>query len=631
MGISSDGGGDVALNVISISHPHALTHSRTHPPHPNLISWIHYVIFSYYKMILKIILAILIVFIIWKLIHHLLSNGSRMYGGSFATKSSDLSKSYVEDIDRDLFRMQLAHLNQYHKIAEHHNETFIIGDIHDSLASAFVPLIEAGIIEEGSIGFDAIHDKFTYRLTNSDNGNKVVCCGDVLGRGGNMYALQLLECLLDLSTAHHDKYVFVLGNHEIEFMCSGEASPAYDFWNKPGKQVQEKLKDYFMNHTAALAYIFDGKNKSFVCSHTYLGNGSITLNKSAVPQMSDEMREKLSDLLNGFIGKHDPTLKLKSEQICDIIKKCNITAAYTSNPDESTKRKFLVEIINYMASADKRYESLVEAAKTYKHPLPRRAPKTKTDGRSRFYQSPFGLSEYLKEDGRLDVNLAHAKLCDFMNKEQDPERQLVIFDFLYYYPRPSIDEKTGRVEVSKYNTVNQYYTNHPIVDWFIGHTQVQKAEPENRSFKHGENLTLHCMDTNTMNFCGNENVSNSIKSKLNGFKYGYDSLYIARINENDEIKFDEIILTYDDIEELLRRREDDVMVATREREEREERERQERMERRRKEMEEEEERKEEEERERKEREEEERKRKEMEENKNIAETGDQPRRPRPSF
>ena len=551
-----------------------------------------------------------------------------MYGASYATKSDDLSKSYVEDIDRDLFRMQLAHLNQYHKLAEHRNETFIIGDIHDSLASAFVPLIEAGIIEEGSISFDPIHDKFTYKLTNSDNGNKVVCCGDVLGRGGNMYALQLLECLLDLSTAHHDKYVLVLGNHEIEFMCSGEASEAYDFWNKPCKQVQEKLKDYFMNHTAALAYIFDGKNKSFVCSHTYLNEVSITLNKSEVPQMSDEIRKKLSGLLNRFICEHNPALKLESEQICDIIKKCNITAAYGRDPDDSTKRRFLVETINYLASVDKRYESLVEDAKTYKPPLVRRPPKTLTDGRDQYYQSPFGLDEYLRKDGRLDVNLAHAKLCDFLNKEHDPERQLVIFDHLYYEPRPHIDED-GHVRLNTYTVLNQYHTNHQKVDWFMGHTQVQKAEPENRSFKRGENLTMHFMDTNTMNFLGDMKVSDSIKSKLNGFKYGYDSLYIARINENDEIKFDEIILTYDDIEELLRRREDIVVAATREREEREERERQERMERRRKEMEEEE--REEEERERKEREEEERKRKEMEENKNIAETGDQLRRPRPSF
>lgn len=546
-----------------------------------------------------------------------------MYGASYATKSEDLSKSYVEDIDRELFRMQLAHLNQYRKLAEHHNETFIIGDVHDSIASAFVPLIEAGIIEEGSIVYDEQLDKFTYDLTNSDNGNKVVCCGDVLGRGGNMYALQLLECLLDLSTAHHDKYVLVLGNHEIEFMCSGEADARYDFWNKPGKQVQEKLKDYFMNHTAALAYIFDGKNKSFVCSHTYLNEASITLNKSMVPQMTDEMRKKLSNLLNEFICKHDPTLKLESKQICDIIKKCNITAAYAPDPDEATKRRFIVETINYLASVDERYKSLVEAAKTYNVHLSRRAPKTWYAGRDQYYQSPFGLSEYLKKDGRLDVNLAHARLCEFMRSEHDPKKQLVIFDHLYYEPRPLIED--GHVRLNTRAVVNQYYTNHPNVDWFMGHTQVQKAEPENRSFKRSENLTMHFMDTNTMNFYGNEKVSDSIKSKLNGFKYGYDSLYIARINENDEIKFDEIILTYDDIEELLRRREDDDMAATRERKEREEREERERQER------EERERQERVERRRKEREEEmERRRKEMEENKNIVETGDKPKR-RPIF
>lgn len=388
----------------------------------------------------------------WRIICWL-CNDSHMYGGLFPTSDDD---SDFEKIKRDIFLMQISHINQYHKSAKHRNETFVIGDIRGSLAAAFIPLIEAGIIEEGSIEFDEQHDKFICKLTHSDNSNKVICCGNVLNGDGNTYEFYLLDFLLNLSNIHHDKFILVLGNREIQFLCTNESNISYyDAWIQSRfnlhRRVHEKLYEYFMYYSDALAYVFDSYDKSFVCSHACL---------------NDESFLDFSDCL---------------------------------------------------------------------------------------------------KDGRLDVTLAHTKLCEIMQKERNIE---VIFDKLFYSPKLDVDEN-GNVSLT--DRVRQYYTKYPTVEWFVGHIPVQKVEPGNRSVKIDDNMTIYFMNANTpMNFHGNED-----------FKYG-ESLYIAKINiipwlpvykvradniKFDNITFDEKVLTYNKIKVLLRNREDVVrrLIMDRER------------------------------------------------------------------
>ena len=246
---------------------------------------------------LKRMLICVVVFIIVALVLACLFRSvKRILGGSYVMmygnkKILDIYEhkdEYSEDVfdklkeyDEKVFRCQIDKVNTFTNSKDLTAKTFIVPDVHGSLIETFAPLIRANIIKAGSIGFNGVD--FVYELheqTKSNNGGKVIYCGDFIARGSNRYNVQLLNCILTLTETCPNSVKLVLGNHEMWFMFENNPDVGRCVWNdyvwndyvgasSPDyiKNVRNKVIRYFLNNPNALAYIdADG----FAVTHTII-------------------------------------------------------------------------------------------------------------------------------------------------------------------------------------------------------------------------------------------------------------------------------------------------------------------------------------------------------------------------
>lgn len=261
-------------------------------------------------IILSLILVGLLIFYI--ITHRSNTNPDTLTkGGSYAfdayEETNDVLKSLVDTI---LFYYQVDYIRNYRrKEPTLTNKHIIITDAHGSLDSIFIPLIEAGFIKEGNFGFD--DNKFVFTLNDiKASTNKVVYCGDILGRGANRHNLHLLETVLDLSTEYHDNILFIIGNHEMSFFTDNSRT-MYDAWfNETDYRnlVHNKLCEYILNHKDSIIYTFPTKNNTIMCSHTFINRGDVqyeTYGMDAIDFENDDYTiDGIYEILKRLIAKN---------------------------------------------------------------------------------------------------------------------------------------------------------------------------------------------------------------------------------------------------------------------------------------------------------------------------------------
>ena len=500
-------------------------------------------------------------------------------------------KDRYNEVDEEIFRLQLAHVNRYRRQYGIRNKHIIIGDVHDSLLSTFVPLIEGGIIEEGSVAFDTTLSSFTYKLTVNPDNNKVIYCGDVLGRGANRYAQCLLMCLLDLSMTHHDWVVFCFGNHEI--MSYDFYRREYDDWDFPtrpkGKDtpsgktfnniMKEKMKAYYNAYPDALAYIFDGVGKSYIVSHTFP--------KAYMFERPFNERARFTDMkefLENELKEHGENVHVRmsfdefnklhgfnhsTNELLDMYLNEQVDVEAGMNKNE-LKEKVLKDLnANKIEQGFGPRRSLAPWSVAPSTPL---AP---------YYKS-------LNEDKTINREHLHAELR--VNRNTSLVKEVNIF----YDGRPEISDGSASIKDGGFYC---YKTTNDNVDWFIGHTPAQDLDKDNRNLTataagSGKLVNFHLMDTNNSNNSGRdieEECKSFTKYMTKGeYKYSVELLYLAVVDTaTDTVEFYEWLEKNRELENV-RIEYDEYMNATlgrkgekREEKEREEKEREEERARRR--------------------------------------------------
>lgn len=510
-----------------------------------------------------------------------IKNKSIFCGGSYVLNNKynydtirypeDVMKEY-DKVDEEIFRLQLEHVNRYRRQYALHDKHIIIGDVHDSLLSTFIPLIEGNIIEEGSVAFDRdpnspTFNTFTYKLTGNPDHNKVVYCGDVLGRGANRYAQCLLICLLDLSMEHHDWVVFCFGNHEIS---SGSMMGTYDDWKFPTKPksgenqdiktwksfetiMREKLKAYYNAYPDALAYIFDGANKSYIVSHTFPRDSLFDKpdrEVSRFDKMNELLTNKLSDYGEGvsvgmsfvdFNKTHG--FNHSADELLDMYLNDEVKA---TNEMKDEVKKNVIETLDArkIAFLKKHGDNLPPLLYIDGPPMPKRkriltplsvdsSRKAVSDERSVAYYKA------LNNDGSIDRERLHTEL------QTSSKSDVVKEENLFYDGRPAVSDDEASIRDNEFRC---YKTNSENVDWFIGHTPIQSLDKNNRNLTakaagNGRSITFHLMDTNNSNNSGLDLADNcksfrKYMTPADDYKYSVELIYLAVVDTNtDEVDF----------------------------------------------------------------------------------------------
>lgn len=501
---------------------------------------------------LKILIFIIVAIVLYYVLHRTFPS---IFGGSFASVSAFGVENESKSFDDLVFQEQINKVNTFAPRG-YVNKTIIVGDVHDSVTTAFAPLIIAGIVT--SFGTKMINDgadlAITYTIPKTMPSNRVIYCGDIIGRGANLYAQQILDTLVKLSTEHHDNVVLILGNHDAEFLASSFET-SYDKWDITAiesMEIQKRFDKYFRTYPSSIAEIFDSGGKSFIVSHTYLRSDSITfdhrLSKVLTTRELEEWRKRVVQVLedNGVKGFSGVEIEKKIAKI---------------TTDKRDKEDVVVKVADdYGVKPPNGYRHFPQPKVDPRRRRMRAAPMSLDS--ARYYENsdvPFDFSDCVDESGNLDVEKVHAKLLTLLEKVECGDihskysigtNLKCLMNRLTYNVRPNTDGD----EIVLGDELRKWKTTYNQIEWFVGHTQVQKYPKERRNVTSGD-VTYHFMDVNTMNFCGcnlDEGESPGLASVVGKYKHGAELLYYAIVDgESGDVDYCEEVVTNDKIEKLF--------------------------------------------------------------------------------
>lgn len=453
---------------------------------------------------MNIVIVIVVLICILVIAYYFLRDTNHFNGGSYAT-SRIVDPEDIPMYDNAIIDVQLNDINNYEKQIDRFFKYLITSDIHDSVDNFFIPLIEAGIIEQPIM---MQHHDFLVKVDAESSTNKVIYCGDILGYGANKYALGMLSLAIDLATNYPDRVILVLGEHEINFMLTGEPSEC-DHWAEDADEIaaiRQKLENYFKSTPNSIAYIWDMGEKSFIASHTFLNKSILEKRKTSI--LSNEMLDwfrratvAVKERLNGMGVEFDATENEFVEfarEHQDLLDNHNILY-----------RQFVISKIG--DSTDRVVSSVLMFDVTF----PRRAQSNDKD------DTYFG--ECIDEDGHVDVQSVHQCLCRYLEEKHDDLKN--IFDIIF-----NNGKLKGITEIFIPNDdgLYRYKTTYDDVKWFIGHTPVQSFREERRRFEyHG--VKFQCLDVNSNSFTGDgyKSVRDRIPEK---YKYTFETIYYATLD-----------------------------------------------------------------------------------------------------
>ena len=463
---------------------------------------------------MNVLIVIIVLICVLAIIYFFLRKRKQFNGGSYAT-SRIVEAEDVPMYDNAIFDIQLDDINNYEKHVDRFFKYLIISDIHDSVDTFFIPLIEAGIVEQPIM---MQHHDFHVRIDAESSTNKVIYCGDILGYGANKYALGMLSLAIDLATNYPDRVILVLGEHEINFMLTGKPSEC-DHWVEDEDEIEvirQKLKDYFKSTSNSIAYIWNMGEKSFIASHTFLNNSILEKRKTSI--LSNEMlewfrratvavKERLSRRGVEFDATENEFIEFAREHQ-DLLDNHNILY-----------RQFVISKIGNST------DSVVSRVLIFDVSFPRRADAQHQ--RTAFEQSNdkdetyFG--ECIDEEGHVDVQSVHQCLCRYLEEGHDDLKN--IFDIIFN------NGKLRTIPVLHIPSDDGFYrykTTYDDVKWFIGHTPVQSFREERRRFEY-QGVKFQCLDVNSNSFTGDgyKSVRDIIPEE---FKYTFETIYYTTLD-----------------------------------------------------------------------------------------------------
>ena len=461
----------------------------------------------------------------------------KLTGGSFVSYKSfeKLRKIYknkdeYEDkvfekfkkFDDRIFKAQLSKVNKL-KSTSIKPRYFIVPDVHGSLLELFGPLIHANLIEPGSIDFIPPNNKFPGgKFTCTMNKqqlksktSKVVYCGDILGRGANRYNLQLLDFMLDISTKYHDSIKFIIGNHESSLINNSSPNIITGFPDGLREykttmdntdyinDVRNKLKEFIIRYADSIIY-FDTSYPDYniIVSHTFIYD----IKEDIIDE--DYTKTGIKKLVGYKKFYKNGTINVDAlhEYVVNLINKSELSTNERKREVNRIKYKIkkakeeLNQLKRDLRVLGKQYRENIEALiQSIKQGINDSSFNIDIDDDT----DEKNIERTIDKINELTSKIHQLK--QYKKIVNNPKKHMIkTFSVINCNSRPERIEEQNKCKLTldgkpicKINIQDD--GNKKPTKWFIGHTQVQKADRYDRNIKYDNNLTLYFLDTNSSN------------------------------------------------------------------------------------------------------------------------------------